>query len=721
MMGYARIGQNARGIQTRLYARGIVLFTLFTLSYAKVTTTARSTKTAFVFAHPADKNTRAVYISADQGTSSRVVKQRAIDLLPTILPKAAADLYTDRNVMVSATHTHSGTGGFNDDFMYQVPSFGIYRDVREKIAIGLAKAIAAAHWDLEAAERPGDITMAEGFVLDANMNRSPKAYELNPKEEKEAYGTNVDKTFPVFTVYRGGLNASSLTPAVLPTLRPRGAFSFFPVHGVSMNNSNELISGDNKGVASYLWEIEERLNQANPTFVAAFGQSNAGDSSPNVDGPRCIDTGLPCDGLAGSCGGKVDNCVARGPGYNIGGMRESTKIIAQRQFAAAFAASRGQGKTAPTLLKSTAAPSLHVRHAWVDMSNIEVTLPNSRKVRTCPPAMGQSFSAGTIDGTVGLAAPNQTANPILTLVRDLIFTRPSDSLLACHAPKPVLLPTGEATFPYPWQPRVMPLQLFVVGPSLAIVGFPSEITTMSGRRLRAAIKAQLVADGVMDPAGVVAIAGLSNTYNSYVTTYEEYQFQAYEGASTVFGPHTLTAYTQQFVALASSIANPALAPPAGSPPPLNADLSTENPVVLDAPPIGQSFGQVVAGPAAGSIVKPGQTLTMRYACAHPRNGVGSARGGVAGAETFAAVERMATSGAWEVVMDDAAFDTGFVWYREGVAASYCEVSWSVGETWKVQPGMYRLRGYGNGKITVPFADDRFVEFNAVSSAFQVVA
>lgn len=42
----------------------------------------------------------------------------------------------------------------------------------------------------------------------------------------------------------------------------------------------------------------------------------------------------------------------------------------------------------------------------------------------------------------------------------------------------------------------------------------------------------------------VAISGLTNTYASYVTTWEEYQVQRYEGASTLYGPHTLDAYIQ---------------------------------------------------------------------------------------------------------------------------------------------------------------------------------
>lgn len=46
------------------------------------------------------------------------------------------------------------------------------------------------------------------------------------------------------------------------------------------------------------------------------------------------------------------------------------------------------------------------------------------------------------------------------------------------------------------------------------------------------------------PDVTVVIAGLTNTYSSYVTTFEEYAMQRYEGASTIFGPHTLDAYIQ---------------------------------------------------------------------------------------------------------------------------------------------------------------------------------
>ncbi len=68
-----------------------------------------------------------------------------------------------------------------------------------------------------------------------------------------------------------------------------GVVNWFAVHATSMNNTNTLISGDNKGYASYL--MEKELNGASSTpgmgpIVAAFGSSNLGDVSPNTQGPK---------------------------------------------------------------------------------------------------------------------------------------------------------------------------------------------------------------------------------------------------------------------------------------------------------------------------------------------------------------------------------------------------------------------------------------------------
>ena len=89
---------------------------------------------------------------------------------------------------------------------------------------------------------------------------------------------------------------------------PLGMIDWFAVHCTSMNNTNVLISGDNKGYASYLMEEDMSPPGTLPgtaKFVAAFAQSNEGDVSPNTKGPHCLDTGKPCDLVHSTCDGKV--------------------------------------------------------------------------------------------------------------------------------------------------------------------------------------------------------------------------------------------------------------------------------------------------------------------------------------------------------------------------------------------------------------------------------
>ena len=61
-----------------------------------------------------------------------------------------------------------------------------------------------------------------------------------------------------------------------------------------------------------------------------------------------------------------------------------------------------------------------------------------------------------------------------------------------------------------------------------MVIFGSEFTTMAGRRLRDAVKNILTNSGQFDNNIHVVLAGLTNTYSQYITTYEEYQVQRYE-------------------------------------------------------------------------------------------------------------------------------------------------------------------------------------------------
>ena len=59
---------------------------------------------------------------------------------------------------------------------------------------------------------------------------------------------------------------------------------------------------------------------------------------------------------------------------------------------------------------------------------------------------------------------------------------------------------------------------------------------MSGRRLRDAVR-QAMLDAGFPSDSIMVIAGLSNTYSDYVTTYEEYQVSFCSGAACVL--HTI--------------------------------------------------------------------------------------------------------------------------------------------------------------------------------------
>ncbi len=79
----------------------------------------------------------------------------------------------------------------------------------------------------------------------------------------------------------------------MPACRARGLLTWFPVHCTSMNNTNRLISGDSKGAAEQFAEHWGRRQEKGfaKGFVAAFAQSNVGDTSPNTGGAFCLDTG----------------------------------------------------------------------------------------------------------------------------------------------------------------------------------------------------------------------------------------------------------------------------------------------------------------------------------------------------------------------------------------------------------------------------------------------
>ena len=203
-------------------------------------------------------------------------------------------------------------------------------------------------------------------------------------------------------------------------------------------------------------------------------------------------------------------------------------------------------------------------------------------------------------------------------------------------------------FPYAWQPKILPTQMFKIG-DLVILAVPGEFTTMSGRRLREAVKYEF---DIANPNNniQVVIAGLANAYSSYITTFEEYQVQRYEGASTLFGPHTLLAYIHQFRLLTSHlIAGQKITPGPPEPLLLNKQISLKPGVIYDGTPRGRRFGDVLLD--ANPLYLPGSEVVVIFVSGNPRNDL-QLEG------TFLTVERFdnATS-QWELIATDANWET----------------------------------------------------------------
>jgi neutral ceramidase len=218
---------------------------------------------------------------------------------------------------------------------------------------------------------------------------------------------------------------------------------------------------------------------------------------------------------------------------------------------------------------------------------------------TCNAAIGFSIAAGAEDGVAVAFIEEGIVYgdlPKVTLV-------PEDQ--ECHEEKTILLPVGRMQ-PYPWSPTILPAQVLRLG-TLAIVPAPFEITTISGRRIRAEVLAQLA------PAGVTraVMAGLSNGYSSYVATRDEYKAQHYEGAFTQFGPWTQAAWQQNFSEVAEALRDGTPLESTGTPLDLSDKQIINVPgVVADSPCalpdailcIAEKFGDVLAAPPQAATI-----------------------------------------------------------------------------------------------------------------------
>jgi neutral ceramidase len=533
MFGWGQPGNEARGVAAPLFARALAV-------------------------ESAATGARWVYVCADLGMISLHLRERVMSLLAE--RRLGLD---DHGVMLTATHTHSGPNGYSKHLFYGVTAPGFSEHVTDGLARGIVAAIEMAVMNLTPA-RLHVVSEPVPLVEAVSFNRSLAAYNQNGDVEPVAAGRSDEATDREMVVLR----VDDVAGHAL------GLVSWFPVHGTSIHHENTLIHPDNKGIAAQRCEevAASRFRVGSAPFVAIFAQEAAGDVTPN----------FRFDHARGLLIGRHDDDFASAEHAGAAQAKHALDL---------FAAARSRGSEVRGPLDAR----IHRR----DFSNLTVDpdLADGREGRTTSIAcLGLAFAFGTLEGP----GPAFAARALHPLLSDLVSAvrrvrRPDwrtphgakvrffDLGLGAAGKIAMVIPTLPPGFHLvpdrrvayycdllrsgtlgstPWVPHVLPVQILRIG-SLAIVGVPVEPTTVSGRRMRAAVSSAFAHAGVSR----IVVNGYANGYASYVTTLEEYRVQLYEGASTLFGQWTLGAFCTELRRVAREMSaarapSPALPTPA---------------------------------------------------------------------------------------------------------------------------------------------------------------
>jgi neutral ceramidase len=327
----------------------------------------RQRSRAFAVADPAT-GSRLVLVVADIGMFFANVREAVL---------ARLDLRPEE-LLLTATHTHAGPGGFSGYRMYGTTNGGIRPPTLAALVDGVVLSVQRALADLA----PGRLVLTRGELHDASVNRSPGAFARNPEQDRAAFPGGIDPTATVLRLEREG--------------RLVGLVHWFATHGTSLSNRNRLVSGDNKGWAAWAWESADRA------VVAAFAQTNAGDVSPNVP-----------DATRGPTPDDVAN----------------TAEIGQRQLRSARELAREDGREVHG--------PLALRLSYVDLPGLAVD-----GHRTGRAVLGAAFAAGTEEGPGAKQfAEGVESNRLLSVCSGLLY-RLRPAVGDAHAPKAMLLPVG---------------------------------------------------------------------------------------------------------------------------------------------------------------------------------------------------------------------------------------------------------------------------------------
>jgi hypothetical protein len=483
MFGWVRSDARSQGQLTRLFARTIVL---------------------------ERGNRKVALVSADMGA---IPNGLVVDAAKRVRSLG----YSDRNVIVSASHTHSAaTGYFNyPAFNTVAPTdttpgqFQVGAPADEQLYSFLARRIAASIRRADRDLAPARAGWGGARLVGLTENRSLEAHLANHGIILP-FGAGEVSMDPKGYVHTIDPRVSVLRVDKVEDGRrvPIGMWSTFADHGTVVKPTFSYYNADHHAAAARIAEDRIRRMANVPggqEIVNSYGNSDEGD----------ITAGIRHSGPAGA--------------YAVG----------RREAQAMVRAWRAAGHR----LDATPKLSLRWTRACFCGRSTAVGPVDHRAVVGLPFLTGSEENRGPLYDETGIPFEGYRS-PVAT-------ARQGNKIQTIRDPN--------GTFP-----NAVPLSALRVG-SEVIVTIPGEMSEQMGRRLRHAVLRAARGSGIER----VVVSGLANDFIQYLTTPEEYGRQHYEGGSTLFGPASGVFIQERLAELVRRMGSGRPAPPPDSFDPVN--------------------------------------------------------------------------------------------------------------------------------------------------------
>src|SRR3954452_15720678 len=450
-------------------------------------------------------------------------------LVKQIGDSLAARGFSEQNILVSASHTHSGPGGYanfptlnsaapslqttNDPqtftnffFQEQPADPQLYRFLHDQIGASIIRAdddLAPAQAGCCAQELLG---ITRNRSLEAHLANFGIIEERGTGNESQAPGGYPETIDPSVDVLR----VDKLVRRGRKRVKvPIGAWSTFADHGTVTKSSFQYYNADHHGSATRVFEAAVRKKgrtAPGQEVVNVYGNSDEGDMSAGLDrsGPAASD------------------------------------FVGREEAAAMLRAWNEAGRTAST------SPIFDMR--WTRMCFCGQQVEGGGRVAD-QSQVGIPFLTGS----------EEERGPLFDLTGEEFEGRTSPIDTGPQGDKLYAPGVGSGGVP-----NRLPLLAIRIGDRL-IVSIPGEPTKEVGTRTRAAVTTATAGSGI----NRVVVSGLANEFALYFTTPEEYDRQHYEGGNTHFGRYSSNLVEQELATLSRRLVRGEPAQPAADFDPTN--------------------------------------------------------------------------------------------------------------------------------------------------------